>query len=57
MGANGIYYRASLGGGHRGSAAAPLRTAAAYPGRGIPADSPSGILMEDTTGAAAVVVR
>ena len=57
MGSNGVYYRASLGGGHRGSSSAPPPMAPAYPGRGIPAYRPSGILMEDTTGATAVALE
>ncbi len=55
MGRGGIYYRASLGGGQRGSSSAPPQRAPAYPGR-IPAYRPSGILMEDTTGSTAVAL-
>ena len=57
MGRDGIYYRASLGGGHRRGAAAPPNVMSPYPRRSIPAYSPSGILMEDTTGAAAFALE
>ncbi len=57
MGRNGIYYRASLSGGQRGASPAPSQVMPAYPSRGIPAYSPSGILMEDTTGATAFALE
>ena len=57
MGSNGIYYRASLGGSHRGASSAPPQMAPAHPGRRIPAYRPSGILMEGTTGATAVALE
>lgn len=57
MGRDGISYRASVGGGHRGGASAPPQVIPPYPRRGIPAYSPSGILMEDTTGAAAFALE
>lgn len=57
MGRNGIYYRASLGGGHPGAHSAPPQTMPPYPSWGIPAYSPSGILMEDTTGATAFALE
>jgi hypothetical protein len=57
MGRNGIYYRASLGGGRRGSSPSPTQSTPPYPRRGIPAYSPSGVLMEDTTGATAFALE
>lgn len=57
MGRNGIYYRASLGGGHRAASSAPPQVTAPAPGWGIPAYSPSGILMADTTGATAFALE
>lgn len=57
MGRNGIYYRASLGGGQRGASSPPARSALPYPNRGIPAYSPNGVLMEDTTGVTAVALE
>ena len=57
MGRNGIYYRASLGGGHQGAGSASTPPMPPYPARGIPAYSPSGVLMEDTTGATAFAME
>jgi hypothetical protein len=58
MGRNGIYYRASLGaGGRQGASSAPPQVLPSYPGRRVPAYSPSGILMEDTTGVTAVALE
>ena len=54
MGRNGIYYRASLGGTRR-APAAPLP--ASPPNWTAPAYSPSGVLMEDTTGATAFALE
>jgi len=57
MGRNGIYYRASLGGGDRATAPAAPQVLSPSPSWGIPAYSPGGILMEDTTGAAAFALE
>jgi len=57
MGRDGIYYRASLGSSRRNSAPAPPQPLAPFPTRRIPTYSPSGILMEDTTGATAVALE
>lgn len=54
MGRNGIYYRASLGGGRRASSP---HVRPASPAWGIPAYNPSGILMADTTGATALALE
>lgn len=57
MGRNGIYYRASLSGGHHASHPTAPQSLPPYPPSRIPAYNPGGILMEDTTGATAFVLE
>ena len=54
MGRNGIYYRASLGGGRTNTGSPP--TAPNYPGSPV-SFTPSGIVMENMTGATAVAME
>lgn len=54
MGRNGIYYRASLGGGRTDNGRPPA--APAYPGSPV-SFTPSGIVMENMTGATAVAME